>query len=122
MNHENPSVLSTSSLSGTSVENPQGENLGHIEDIMIDLATGRVSYAVLSFGGILGLGDKLFAVPWDAFAINTDEEEFILDVDREFLENAPGFDKNDWPSNPNMTWYNEVYSYYDVQPYWQAVP
>jgi sporulation protein YlmC with PRC-barrel domain len=122
MNHENPSVLSTSTLSGTSVENPQGENLGHIEDIMIDLSTGRVSYAVLSFGGILGLGDKLFAVPWDAFAINTDEEEFVLDVNREFLENAPGFDKNDWPSNPDMTWYNEVYSYYDVEPYWQATP
>jgi len=114
-------ALSASSLNGTNVVNPMGENLGHVEDLMIDLNTGRILYTVLSFGGILGIGNKLFAVPFEAFGIDQDNEDFILDVDQERLKNAPGFDKNDWPATDDADFNAEVYRYYNIEPYWTAV-
>lgn len=113
-----PINLSSSSINGTDVVNAQGENLGDIKDLMIDTNTGRVSYVVLSFGGFLGIGDKYFAIPWEAFSIDTDENEMVLNIPKEKLENAPGFDKDNWPTNANHTYLNEVYEYYGYKPYW----
>jgi sporulation protein YlmC with PRC-barrel domain len=90
-------VLSASTLAGDQVRNSAGEDLGKIEEIMIDIPSGRVAYAVLSFGGFLGIGDKLFAVPWSALTIDEGEHQFVLNVDRQTLEGAPGFDKDNWP-------------------------
>ena len=86
---------------------------------MIDLPSGRVAYAVLSFGGFLGMGDKLFAVPWNALRVDEDEKCFILDMDKRTLEAAPGFDKDDWPDMADPTWGARIYSYYHVSPYWE---
>lgn len=117
MNHSN-CVLSSSSLCGDNVKNSQGESLGEVKDFMINTGTGRVEYAVVSFGGFLGMGDKLFAVPLEAMTLDTEDECFILDVPKERLENAPGFDKDEWPSNANHAqWTKSVYDYYDVRPY-----
>ena len=115
-------ALSTSSMNGTNVVNAQGEDLGHIEDIMIDLSTGRILYTVLSFGGLLGIGNKLFAVPFESFTIDQHNENFVLNMDKERLQNAPGFDKNDWPSTANTDFQDEVYRFYNVEPYWHAEP
>lgn len=115
-------ALSTSSINGTDVVNRNGENLGYIEDIAIDLNTGRILYTVLSFGGFLGIGNKLFAVPFDSFTIDQSNENFILDYDKDFLENAPGFDKNDWPETNDVDFNSRVYDYYSVNPYWTALP
>jgi sporulation protein YlmC with PRC-barrel domain len=106
---------------GDDVKNPAGEDLGKIEEIMIDVNSGRVAYAVLSFGGFLGIGDKLFAVPWGAITLDTVDEVFVLDVDEETLENAPGFDKDNWPktTSDDDTWMVTVYEYYDRTPYWK---
>lgn len=112
MNNKNVSFLSTDSLKGTDVVNKQGENLGDLEEIMLDVHSGRVAYAVLSFGGILGLGDKLFAIPWQALEIDQNKKEIVLNKDKKFLENAPGFDKNDWPQAASSTWLGEVHRYY----------
>ena len=90
--------LSASSINGTEVTDPSGDSLGNVEDLMIDLNSGKVTYAVLSFGGFLGIGDKLFAVPIEAMRINTDKEEFVLNESKERLKDAPGFDKDNWPS------------------------
>ncbi len=114
-------ALSTSSINGTDVVNRNGENLGHIEDIMIDLSTGRILYTVLSFGGFLGIGNKLFAVPFDSFTIDQANEKFILDYDKDFLENAPGFDKDNWPETNDVNFNTEVYDYYSVDPYWATL-
>ncbi len=103
--------LSAGSLIGTDVVNRQGENLGDLEEIMLDLRSGQVAYAVLSFGGILGIGNKLFAIPWQALEIDQDNEKIVLNKDKEFLENAPGFDKDEWPQ-ATATWLNEVHDYY----------
>jgi sporulation protein YlmC with PRC-barrel domain len=105
-------VLSSDSLTGTAVKNARGEDLGHIEELMLDINNGRIAYAVLSFGGILGIGDKLFAVPWNALQVDTHNEKIILDVSKERLEEAPGFDKDDWPHTAAHSWLSDVYDYY----------
>lgn len=117
MNHL---VLSAGSMIGDGVKNRQGEDLGHIKDIMIDTETGRVAYAVLSFGGFLGLGDKLFAIPWQALSIDTNEKKFILNVEKEVLENAQGFDPDNWPDMADRTWGQDIYSHYGYEPYWTS--
>jgi hypothetical protein len=85
---------------------------------MIDVPSGRVAYAVLSSGGFLGIGDKLFAIPWQALTLDTDNECFVLDVDKERLENAPGFDKDHWPSMADQRWASDLHTYYGTRPYW----
>ena len=112
-------VLSTSTLLGDRVVNPQGEHLGEIKELMIDPQTGHVGYAVLSFGGFLGMGDKLFAIPWHALILDADNKCFVLDIPKERLENAPGFDKDRWPSMADQRWASDLHKYYNVEPYWE---
>jgi sporulation protein YlmC with PRC-barrel domain len=114
-----PQVMAADTLEGDAVVNLQGEDLGEIQDIMIDVPSGRVAYAVLSFGGFLGMGDKLFAIPWNALTLDADNERFILDVPQERLQNAPGFDKDHWPSMADQRWATEVHFYYGTRPYWE---
>jgi sporulation protein YlmC with PRC-barrel domain len=112
-------VLSAGTLAGDRVRNAAGEDLGKVEEIMIDLASGRVAYVVLSFGGFLGIGDKLFAVPWQALRIDEGEHEFVLDVDRNTLENAPGFDKDNWPDMADPSFGAAIHQHYGRTPYWE---
>ena len=105
-------------LIGDAVVSPRGEDLGKIEDLVIDPKTGRVDYAVLSFGGFLGMGDKLFAVPLEAMKMSPEEKRFILDVDKERLKQAPGFDKNNWPEASDRAFGTKVYNYYGYEPRW----
>ena len=113
-------VLAASTLAGDHVRSPKGDDLGSIEEIMLDLERGRIAYAVLSFGGFLGIGDKLFAVPWSALRIDRGEHEFILDIDRETLEKAPGFDKHDWPDMADPVFGQKVHEHYGRTPYWST--
>src|ERR1043165_6896996 len=105
-------VLSSSTLSGDSVRNAAGDNLGTVDDIMIDIPSGRVAYAVLSFGGVLGMGNKLFAVPWDVLRVDEDEKCFIMDVDKRTLESAPGFDKDNWPDMAENAFGTRIHQHY----------
>lgn len=111
-------IVSAATLMGNKVRNAAGENLGKIEEIMIDVNAGRIAYAVLSFGGFLGIGDKLFAVPWESLALDSSAQEFILDVDKSVLENAPGFDKDNWPDMADTTWGAQIHGHYGQTPYW----
>jgi hypothetical protein len=83
-----PLFLTARTINGDKVINMAGEHMGKIEDLMIDLENGRVAYAVLSFGGFLGLGNKLFAVPWEALPVRPHEHVFTLNVSKEILEKA----------------------------------
>lgn len=107
-----PELMGASTLIGDHVRNKQDEEVGDIKEIMLDTRTGEVSYAVLSFGGFLGMGDKLFAVPWDALTLDTEHKGFLLDVDKARLKDAPGFDKSKWPDMSDPTWVKRVRSYY----------
>jgi sporulation protein YlmC with PRC-barrel domain len=92
-----PALMGANTLLGNDVYNKDGENLGDIKEFMIDMASGKIAYAVLSFGGLLGMGDKLFAVPWAALTLDTVNKRFMLNVPKEVLKNAPGFEKHRWP-------------------------
>lgn len=112
-----PELMGADTLLGNDVYNLQDDDLGDIKDIMLDMRTGRVSYAVLSFGGFLGMGEKLFAVPWSALKLDTVNKRFTLDVEKERLETAPGFDPDSWPNMADATWEKTIHDYYGTQPY-----
>jgi sporulation protein YlmC with PRC-barrel domain len=116
-----PKVLSSSTICSDHVKNSAGEDLGKIEDLMIDVGSGRIAYAVLSFGGFLKLGNKLFAVPWQALRLDAVNKQFILGVDKSVLERAPGFDKDNWPDMADPTFGTSVYRHYGYKPYWEDV-
>jgi sporulation protein YlmC with PRC-barrel domain len=113
-------VVVKKSILGAKVINTEQEDLGKIEDLVIDARNSRVAYAILSFGGVLGLGDKHFAIPWEALTFDLSQKVAVLDMDKDRLKNAPGFDKDDWPDLANQTWGAEVYDYYGYRPYWQT--
>ena len=100
-----PKVLTASILKGDKVTNTKGEDLGTVEEIMLDLEHGRIAYVVLSFGRVNWMtNDKLFAVPWDALSISFHDKKFILNVSKETLKSAPGFNRNKWPEVADFSW------------------
>jgi hypothetical protein len=107
--------MGANTLIGNDVYNLEDEDLGDIKEIMLDMEGGEVSYAVLSFGGFLGIADKLFAVPWSALKLDTENKRFTLDVNKEKLESAPGFDKDNWPDMADPTWQDTIHSYYGTR-------
>lgn len=115
--HERPVMLSADTLKGNPVRNPAGEKLGELAELMFDATTGRVTFAVLSFGGIFGFREKLFAVPYGAMTLDTENHEFILDVDKSQLEKAPGFDKDSWPDFSDPEYGGLVDRYYSPDNY-----
>ena len=114
-----PEIMAASSFEGETVVNPRGETVGEIEEIMLDFRSGRIAYAVMSVGGFLGIGEKYFAVPWHAFTMDTDHRHFVLDVDKDRLKDAPGFDKDHWPSMADQSWAMQIHTYYSTRPYWE---
>lgn len=109
-------LLSGSSISGTIVQNRNGENIGNIKDLMIDTKSGEIVYAVLSVDtGFLNLGSKFFAVPLQALEFDFENKLIIMDISMERLENAPGFDKENWPSGPQSDFIESVYDFYEVE-------
>jgi len=111
-NADIPLFLTANTVKGDKVINMAGEHLGKIEDLMIDLEYGRIVYAVLSFGGFLGIGNKLFAIPWEALSVRPHENAFALNVNKEVLEKAQGFDKDEWPLTREELF--GMYTYYDI--------
>jgi sporulation protein YlmC with PRC-barrel domain len=109
-------IIPAKAVIGRAVVNRNYEDLGKVEDLVLDAAAGRIAYAVLSFGGFLGMGDKFFAVPWNAFQFYLPEGPIVLGVDRELLENAPGFDKNNWPNLSDSNWGASIYKHYGLTP------
>ena len=113
-----PHLMGANTLIGNGVRSAADDDLGDIKEIMLDMHSGKVAYAVLSFGGFLGLGEKLFAVPFSALTLDTENKCFILNIAKERLENAPGFDEDDWPDMADKSWGQDLHSYYDAEPFW----
>ena len=117
-----PALMGADTLIGDSVVNAAEEDLGDIKEIMLDMQTGQVAYAVLAFGGFLGLGEKLFAVPWQALHLDTVNKRMVLNVEKERLKNAPGFDKDAWPDMSDVSWAIGIHSYYGTEPSRSGAP
>lgn len=117
-----PALMGADTLIGDSVVNAQEEDLGDIREIMLDMQTGQVAYAVLAFGGFLGMGEKLFAVPWQALHLDTVNKRMVLNVDKERLKSAPGFDKDAWPDMSDVSWAGGIHSFYGTDPQRSGAP
>jgi sporulation protein YlmC with PRC-barrel domain len=109
-----------SDLIGKPVRNVENEDLGKLEDIAIDPQSGRAIYGVLSFGGFLGMGDKLFAIPWSSLSLPSDAQRLVLNVSKDSLKTAEGFDKSNWPNMADTRWAADTHRYYSATPYWQS--
>ena len=117
-----PTLMGADTLIGDGVVNAAEEDLGDIKEIMLDMQTGQVAYAVLAFGGFLGVGEKLFAVPWQALHLDTVNKRFVLNVDKDRLKSAPGFDKDAWPDMSDMNWASGIHSFYGTDPNRSGAP
>jgi sporulation protein YlmC with PRC-barrel domain len=104
--------LTATSIIGDKVENLRGEDLGTIDNLMVNIHTGKVEYVVLEYGSFLGLGGKLFAIPFEELRVAPGRHIFIVDRDEEYLRNSPGFDKNHWPDTNDHNYYGDVDSYW----------
>ena len=113
-----PQVMAADTLTGNDVRDDANEKLGDITDIMLDVPTGRVAYAVMSVGGVLGVGNKLFAIPWSAMQLDTQNKCFRLNVAKARFDEAPGFDKDHWPTMADQRWAEDVHAFYGARPYW----
>lgn len=115
-----PHLMGANTLTGNTVVNQKEEDLGEIQEIMLDMRTGKVAYAVMSFGGFMGIGDKLFAVPWTALTLDTVHERFVLNIEKDRLADAPGFEKDAWPDMADAAWSNQLHSFYGAKAYQNA--
>jgi sporulation protein YlmC with PRC-barrel domain len=105
-------LITASQLIGENVINSRDEDIGKIKELVLNLRTGKIAYAVLSFGGFLGMGDKLFAIPFHLMKINPKKDYVILDIEKSKLQNAPGFDKQNWPNFNDTQWADSIENYY----------
>jgi sporulation protein YlmC with PRC-barrel domain len=113
-----PYVMAASTLGSDRVLSVDGDEIGKAKEIMIDVQSGRIAYLVMSSGGFLGMGDKLLAIPWNALTLDANRKCFILALPAEQVQNAPGFDKDHWPSMADRTWASSVHQFYGREPYW----
>jgi len=113
-----PEVMGASTLTGDAVVDPGGEPLGRIQEIMLDVPSGRIAYVVLCVPAPPAGDRKLFAVPWEALTLDSERQRFILSVDSKRLMQAPGFDPEHWPTMAQPTWAGTLYEFYGVEPYW----
>jgi hypothetical protein len=113
-------IVVKKSILGAKVVNAQREDLGTIEDIVLDARNNRLAYAILSFGGFLGLGDRHFAIPWEASSFDLSQKVAVLDINKDRLSNAPGFEKENWPDMANPNRGSQIYRHYGCEPYWES--
>jgi hypothetical protein len=115
-------LIAANQVQGTIVYNTALEKLGSVEDVMIDKANGRIAYAVLRFGGFLGIGDKYYPLPWERLSYNTEVGGYVVDIDRDTLEGAPSYTDEATASWDDKAWGRDVHAYYGVHPYWDLMP
>ena len=110
-------LIAADKVSGTNVYNPAGDNLGTIDDIMIDKASGRAIYAVMSFGGFLGIGENYYPLPWATLKYDARKGGYVVNLDKNKLEGAPSYDHSsvfEW----TPAYGRKVDSYYGTPSYW----
>jgi len=114
-----PQLMTAATLTGNIVYNREGDDLGKIDEIMLDVEGGRIAYAVMKSGGFLGMGGKLFAIPWTALELDTVRHAFVMDAPKERFDDAPGFDKDNWPSEADVQWHRDIHAHYRAPGFWE---
>jgi len=114
---KNHSLISAARVEGTRVYNTAGEHLGHIDDVMLHKISGKIAYAVMSFGGFLGIGEKFHPLPWATLSYDTEKDGYVVPLTRAQLESAPAYERSRL-SGDDAEWRENVYSYYGVPFYW----
>jgi hypothetical protein len=112
-------LISADKVEGTEVYNRAGDNLGSIYRLMIDKLSGRVVYAVMSFGGFLGIGERYHPLPWSMLTYDPAQGGYVVDIDRDLLEGAPTYAADETPEWADPTWGRSVHDYYGVRGYWE---
>jgi hypothetical protein len=115
-------LIAGDKVAGTNVYNNAGEKLGDVEDVMIDKRTGRIAYAVLSFGGFLGIGDKYYPLPWSAMTYDQGLGGYRVNLDKRMLEGAPAYGRDDAIAWEDEAWGRRIHDYYKADPYWSINP
>lgn len=111
-------LIAADQVEGTRVYNPSGDDLGSVQDVMIDKISGRIAYAVVGFGGFLGIGDRHYPLPWETLKYNPAMGGFVVDLDRRVLEGAPSYGETETAAWDDPAWGHRVYDYYGARPYW----
>jgi sporulation protein YlmC with PRC-barrel domain len=114
---ETSSLIAAEKVSGTTVYNTTGEDIGEIYDVMIDKASGKVAYAIMSFGGFLGIGEKYHPLPWSMLKYDTQRGGYVVDVSTDLLQGAPAYAQGADPWG-KRSYEEKIYGYYGVPPYW----
>jgi uncharacterized protein YrrD len=113
---ETYSLIGANKVNGTHIYNPKGDHLGEVDEIMIDKLSGKVAYAVATFGGFLGLGQTRYALPWSVLSYDTGKSGYVVALDAEKLKNAPHYDSE--TDLADREWGRQVHDYYGTPPYW----
>lgn len=111
-------LISADKVQGTVVYNSSGDKLGTVEDVMIDKMSGKVAYAVMSFGGFLGMGEKYHPLPWSTLEYDTEKNGYCVPMSKEVLEKAPTYSPSEGIDMNDRRWGEQVHRYYNVDPYW----
>jgi hypothetical protein len=117
---ETSRLIAADKVNGSAVYNRAGERLGTVYDVMIDKISGKVAYAVMSFGGFLGIGERYHPLPWSVLTYDTNMGGYVVDLDRARLEGAPSYAANENIDWNDRVWGQRVSDYYGTRPYWDT--
>ena len=111
-------IFSLKDLKNRKVTNPEGDTLGNVEEVVLDLQTGQIAYLLLASGGFLGIGEKYLPVPAEALRYNSGAGEYQMDIPKDRLKEAPQIEMKDWPNRPDKRYVDDLYRYYGYKPYY----
>jgi len=120
MNKQSPRFIPSNRLERYDLVNEKGQDLGQVQNFVVDMLTGRVAFVIVAFGGMLGISDKWFAMPWDIMVWSPEKRKFIVDMPQKILETAPGMNKGKWMEEINSDWLAKCYLHYGLAPYWDS--
>jgi sporulation protein YlmC with PRC-barrel domain len=115
-----PRFIATSKLERYDLVNERGQDLGQVQNFVVDMLTGRIAFVIVAFGGMLGISDRWFAMPWDIMTWSPDKKKFVMDMPTKILETAPGMHKEKWVEDINSDWLAKCYLHYGLAPYWDS--
>ena len=113
MKNLSKNIVRTRDVIGKKINGANQETLGKVEELVLDKLTGQVRYAVVAYGGFMGIGSEFYAVPWDSFGYCTDQDVFNVNFNKDDLKTAPGFNKDSWPDFADILWSNSTHEFYN---------